>query len=52
VLLWDAWGPFAREHQDAFGRICGVLGKRNEDDPALEVLLRGPGPEDGLASLD
>ncbi|HWJ83338.1 MAG TPA: barstar family protein [Nocardioides sp.] len=52
VLLWDAWGPFAREHEDAFGRICHVLGRRDDGDPALEVLLRGPGPEDGLDSLD
>ena len=52
VLLWDAWGPFAREHEDVFGRICRVLARRDDGDPALEVLLRGPGPEDGLASLD
>jgi RNAse (barnase) inhibitor barstar len=52
VLLWDAWGPFAREQEDAFGAIRGVLARRDESDPPLEVLLRGPGPEDGLASLD
>lgn len=52
VLLWDAWGPFAREHEDLFEGVCKVLGQREDGDPALEVLLRGPGPDDGLASLD
>jgi hypothetical protein len=44
VLLWEGWGPFARDSDRAFERICRVLGRRDQGDPALEVLLRGPGP--------
>lgn len=52
VLLWDAWGVFAREHPEAFGKVREVLEKRDDEDPPLEVLLRGPGPTDDLESLD
>ncbi len=52
VLLWEAWGPFARAHPDVFGRVLKVLGARDGDDAAFEVLLRGPGPEVDVPSLD
>lgn len=46
VLLWDAWSGLARTDPDGFARLVRVLDGRGPDDPALEVLLRGPGPED------
>lgn len=51
VLLWEGWGTLARAEPKAFERICRVLGSR-EGPPPFEVLLRGPGPETGLGSLD
>ena len=45
VLLWEAWSGFARAEPDGFERVVAVLGSRDEADPALEVLLRGTGPE-------
>ncbi len=51
VLLWEGWGPFAREKERAFKRICTVLGRRDPGNPALEVLLRGPGPEEAAPVL-
>lgn len=50
VLLWDGWGSLARAEPNAFEKVCRVLGGR--DDASFEVLLRGPGPTDGLESLD
>lgn len=50
VLLWDGWGSLARAEPTAFEKVCGVLGAR--DAASFEVLLRGPGPTDGLESLD
>ena len=50
VLLWDGWGSLARAEPSAFEKVCRVLGGR--DDASFEVLLRGPGPTDGLESLD
>lgn len=53
VLLWDGWGSLARAEPDAFEDVCRVLSSRAAADPCLEVLLRGPGPEDvGIESLD
>ncbi|MDZ5620668.1 barstar family protein [Nocardioides bizhenqiangii] len=53
VLLWDGWGSLARAEPTAFEKVCRVLGTRSNGDPSLEVLLRGPGPEDtGITSLD
>ncbi len=53
VLLWDGWGSLARAKPDAFERVCRVLGKQADGEPTLEVLLRGPGPDDtGITSLD
>ncbi|WGX94680.1 barstar family protein [Nocardioides sp. L-11A] len=51
VLLWDAWAGFARAEPRWFGVVTGVLGQRGEADPAIEVLLRGPGPEDVVPLL-
>lgn len=50
VLLWDGWGGFARAEARRFRVVLEVLGERDADDPPLQVLLRGPGPED-LAPL-
>lgn len=53
VLLWDGWGSLARAEPNAFEKVCRVLGRRENGDPSLEVLLRGPGPDDtGIESLD
>ncbi len=53
VLLWEGWGSLARAEPEAFETVCRVLGRRTDGEPSLEVLLRGPGPDDaGLASLD
>ncbi len=46
VLLWDAWGGLARAEPRVFAVAVDLLGER------LSVLLRGPGPEVGLPSLD
>lgn len=51
VLLWDAWSGFARAAGEDFGRVIDVLGRRDRGDPGLEVLLRGPGPEDAAPLL-
>ncbi|MFC5728417.1 MULTISPECIES: barstar family protein [Nocardioides] len=51
VVLWEAWSGFARAEPDGFTRVVGVLESRAEADPALEVLLRGPGPEDAVPLL-
>lgn len=51
VLLWDAWSGFARSAPGEFARVIRVLGERNPADPVLEVLLRGPGPEDVVPLL-
>ena len=45
VLLWDAWGGYARAEPQRFAVVVEILGG-----PQLEVLLRGPGP-DGLPTL-
>ena len=53
VLLWDGWGSLARAEPAAFENVCRVLSARADADPCLEVLLRGPGPDDtGITSLD
>ncbi|MDQ6524153.1 barstar family protein [Nocardioides sp. LHD-245] len=51
VLLWDAWSGFARAEPRRFGVVTGVLARRGDTDPAIEVLLRGPGPEDVVPLL-
>ncbi|GAA3669603.1 hypothetical protein GCM10022237_31820 [Nocardioides ginsengisoli] len=45
VLLWDAWGGYARAEPERFAVVAEILGEAR-----LEVLLRGPGP-DGLPTL-
>ncbi|MEZ0581001.1 barstar family protein [Nocardioides sp. MH1] len=52
VLLWDGWGSLARADRRAFDKVCDVLGRRDDGEATLEVLLRGPGPGTGIASLD
>lgn len=52
VLLWEGWGSFARAEPNAFEKVCRVLGDRDGGETTIEVLLRGPGPVDGLESLD
>ena len=55
VLLWDAWGPWAREDPQAFSVALSVLGTRvnAERGSRFAVLLRGEGPPvPGVASLD
>jgi Barstar (barnase inhibitor) len=55
VLLWDGWGPFARESQQAFSVALSVLGGRvnAERGAPFAVLLRGEGPAvAGVETLD
>ncbi len=52
VLLWDAWGGFAHADPRRFGVVVEVLGNRADGDPAVEVLLRGPGPDDVVPLLE
>lgn len=55
VLLWEAWGAFARADERAFRTALTVLGTRAGDArrPPFTVLLRGEGPPvEGLALLD
>jgi RNAse (barnase) inhibitor barstar len=44
VLLWDAWGGFAHADPRRFAVLGEILAARAPDEPALEVLLWGPGP--------
>lgn len=55
VVLWDGWGPFARQDEPAFAVALSVLRTRVEAEQGgpFAVLLRGEGPDShGLASLD
>jgi hypothetical protein len=55
VLLWDGWGPLARDDRRAFSVALSVLGGRVNADKGgrFAVLLRGDGPEvQGVPSLD
>lgn len=56
VLLWDGWGPFARQHKKSFHKALEVLQERAHTEGGggrFAVLLRGEGPEpDGVESLD
>ncbi len=55
VLLWDGWGPLAREDQRAFSVALSVLGGRvnAERGGRFSVILRGEGPDvPGVSSLD
>lgn len=55
VLLWDGWGPLAREDTRSFAVAVDVLRKRTESRKRapFTVLLRGDGPDiDGVPDLD
>jgi hypothetical protein len=55
VLLWDGWGPLAREDHHSFSVALSVLGGRVNADRGgpFSVLLRGDGPVvPGLTDLD
>ena len=55
ILLWDGWGPLARNDPQAFSVALSVLGSRvnAEREGSFAVLLRGDGPEPaGVTSLD
>jgi hypothetical protein len=55
VLLWDGWGPLAREDEKAFSIALSVLGARVNADRGgpFTVLLRGEGPPvAGVTDLD
>ena len=45
VLLWEGWGGFAHAEPERFALVVEILGQRDGQGPAIEVLLRGPGPE-------
>lgn len=48
VLLWDGWGPLARDEPRTFATVLRVL----RGCERLSVLLRGAGPEVDVPSLD
>jgi RNAse (barnase) inhibitor barstar len=55
VLLWDGWGPLAREDERAFGTVLAILGERAGSDEGgrFAVLLRGEGPDlSGVPTLE
>jgi hypothetical protein len=55
LLLWDGWGPLARQDERAFSVSLSVLGGRVNADRGgpFVVVLRGEGPEvTGVPSLD
>ncbi|MEV7428808.1 MULTISPECIES: barstar family protein [unclassified Nocardioides] len=47
VLLWDGWGPLAREDPRSFAVVRRLLGGSG-----LAVLLRGEGPDVDVPLLD
>lgn len=49
VLLWDAWSPLARAEQRTFTSAIETLRSRSSN---MCVLVRGEGPDLGLASID
>ncbi len=55
VLLWDGWGPLAREDKQAFDVAVDVLNQRAGENSAAHpfaVLMRGDGPDLSVPSLD
>lgn len=52
VVLWEAWAGLARAEPRWFAVLVDVLRQRDDGDPAVEVLLRGPGPTDVVTLLD
>lgn len=51
VLVWDGWGTLADAAPPALRRLLLVLADRTADEPAFEVLLLGPGPDDAAPAL-
>jgi RNAse (barnase) inhibitor barstar len=49
VLLWDAWAPLARAEQRTFTSAVETLRSFSSN---MCVLVRGEGPDLGLASID
>jgi hypothetical protein len=47
VLLWDGWGPLAREDESSFSDALSVLAGRvnTEAGGRFAVILRGEGPD-------
>jgi RNAse (barnase) inhibitor barstar len=52
VLLWDGWGTLAREDEQTFRKVRGILEERAALAPPFTTLLRGEGPEVDVPSLD
>ncbi|MPZ62451.1 MAG: hypothetical protein GEU93_14390 [Propionibacteriales bacterium] len=54
VVLWEGWSPFARADRQAFERVVDALRERSGTTRggAFAALLRGDGPEIGIAELD
>jgi RNAse (barnase) inhibitor barstar len=53
VLLWDGWGPLAREDRETFDQVIEIAaGRARTVPPPFSLLLRGAGPEIGLPALD
>ena len=52
LLLWDGWGPLAREDRRTFDVVLELLRERAAGEPVFSALLRGEGPEVGVPALD
>ena len=57
LQVMNAKGDFPWQLGFSYGRALqddplATGGQRDSDDPVLQVLLRGPGPEDGAPLLD
>lgn len=51
VLLWDGYGPLARNDQASFAEGLRMLADRSAQEPPFAVILRGEGPELDLEEL-
>lgn len=51
VLLWDGYGPLARNDEASFAEGLRMLADRSAQEPPFAVILRGEGPELDLEEL-
>ena len=51
VLLWDGYGPLARNDEATFSEGLGMLADRSAQEPSFAVILRGEGPPLDLEEL-
>jgi len=51
VLLWDGYGPLARNDEASFAEGLRMLSGRSGQEPPFAVILRGEGPPLDLQEL-